>query len=69
MITPDDILNDARRIARRRLNGIMLAKALECLNEDDVRIIVSRKLASEPFPTEALRVAYMICIEPGLNPG
>ena len=64
MITPDDILREARRIARKHVRGIMLVKALECINEDDIRILVSRKLATEPLPTEALRTAYMICIEP-----
>ena len=64
MITPDDVLREARRIARRRLSGLMLERALECINDDDTRVIANRKLSTELFNTEALLAIYIKCIKP-----
>ena len=55
----------ARAIARRRLSGVMLIQALQCINDDDVARYAVRKALDNPFgEVEALRIIVMLCIEP-----
>ena len=55
----------ARVIARKRLSGVLLVQALQCINDDDVARYAVRKALGNPFgEAEALRVIVMLCIEP-----
>ena len=55
----------ARAIARRRLSGVLLIQALNCINDDDVARYAVRKTLDDPFgEVEALRIIVMLCIEP-----
>ncbi len=55
----------ARAIARRRLSGVLLIQALQCINDDDVARYAVRKAIDDPFgETEALRIVVMLCIDP-----
>jgi len=55
----------ARVIARKRLSGVMLIQALNCINDDDVARYAVRKALGDPFgEVEALRIIVMLCIDP-----
>ena len=55
----------ARVIARKRLSGVMLIQALNCINDDDVARYAVRKALDDPFgEVEALRIIVMLCIDP-----
>ena len=55
----------ARVIARKRLSGVLLVQALQCINDDDVARYAVRKALGNPFgEVEALRIIVMLCIEP-----
>jgi len=55
----------ARVIARKRLSGVMLIQALNCINDDDVARYAVRKALDNPFgEVEALRIIVMLCIDP-----
>jgi len=55
----------ARVIARRRLSGVLLIQALNCINDDDVAMYAVRKALDDPFgEIEALRIIVMLCIDP-----
>ena len=55
----------ARVIARKRLSGVLLAQALQCINDDDVARYAVRKALDDPFgEVEALRIIVMLCVDP-----
>ena len=55
----------ARGIARKRLSGVLLIQALNCINDDDVARYAVRKALGDPFgEVEALRIIVMLCIDP-----
>jgi len=55
----------ARAIARRRLSGVLLIQALNCINDDDVARYAVRKAIDDPFgEAEALRIIVMLCVDP-----
>ena len=55
----------ARAIARRRLSGVLLIHALQCINDDDVAMYAVRKALDDPFgEAEALRIIVMLCVDP-----
>ena len=55
----------ARGIARKRLSGVLLIQALQCINDDDVARYAVRKALDDPFgEAEALRIIVMLCIDP-----
>jgi len=55
----------ARAIARRRLSGVLLIQALQCINDDDVARYAVRKAIDDPFgEVEALRIIVMLCVDP-----
>ena len=55
----------ARVIARKRLSGVLLIQALQCINDDDVAMYAIRKAIDDPFgEVEALRIIVMLCIDP-----
>jgi len=55
----------ARAIARRRLSGVLLIHALQCINDDDVAMYAVRKALDDPFgEVEALRIIVMLCVDP-----
>jgi len=55
----------ARGIARKRLSGVLLIQALNCINDDDVARYAVRKALDDPFgEVEALRIIVMLCVDP-----
>jgi len=55
----------ARVIARKRLSGVLLIQALQCINDDDIARYAVRKAIDDPFgEVEALRIIVMLCIDP-----
>jgi len=55
----------ARVIARKRLSGVLLIQALNCINDDDVTRYAVRKALDDPFgEAEALRIIVMLCVDP-----
>jgi len=61
----ETVKTKARVIARKRLSGVLLIQALNCINDDDVARYAVRKAIDDPFgEVEALRIIVMLCIDP-----
>ena len=61
----ETVKTKARMIARKRLSGVLLIQALNCINDDDVARYAVRKALDNPFgEVEALRIIVMLCIDP-----
>jgi hypothetical protein len=64
----EGLVRELKAVARRRLSGLMLVNALNCLSDEDVVKVALRKFRGDPFEPWLIRIfLYQRCIAPCLG--